>query len=140
MKRILTAILASVILFTLAIVPISAVNYDDQVAPCYNNTIQTVANFNISSTGKATATLNYIGHPAKATGATITCSIQKSTSSGWTEVSGASWTDVTETYTQTVQHSIQLTSRGTYRMVYEFEIRGTGGPADIVSDTIEKTY
>ena len=140
MKRILTMILTTVILFTLVAIPVSAVNYDDQVAPCYNNTMQTTSNFNISSTGLATATLDYLGHPAKATGATITCSVEKSTSSGWVTVNGASWTDEVTGFTNTVQHTAQLTSRGTYRMVYEYEIRGTGGAADIISDTIEKTY
>lgn len=140
MKRILTMILTTVILFTLVAIPVSAVNYDDQVAPCYNNTMQTTTNFNISETGLASVNLKYIGHPAKATGATITCSVEKSTSTGWVTVSGASWNDEVTGFTNTVQHTVQLTSRGTYRMVYEYEIRGTGGAADIISDTIQKTY
>lgn len=140
MKRILTAILMSVILFSLVIIPISAVNYDDQVAPCFNNTMQTTANFNISSSGVASVNLSYIGHPAKVTDATIRSNVQKATSNGWVDVSGASWVDEVTGITNTVQHTVQLTDRGTYRVVYEFEIRGTGGPADIVSDTIEKTY
>ena len=140
MKRILISILMSAILFSLVIIPISAVNYDDQVAPCFNNTMQTTANFNISSSGVASVNLSYIGHPAKVTDATIRSYVQKSTSSGWVDVSGAAWVDEVTGITNTVQHTVQLTSRGTYRMVYEFEIRGTGGPADIVSDTIVKTY
>lgn len=140
MKRILTIILTTVFLFTLVVIPVSAVNYDDQIAPCFNNTIQATSNFNISESGLATVNLKYIGYPNTATGATITCSIEKSTSSGWVTVSGASWTDEVTGFTNTVQHTVQLTSRGTYRMVYEYEIRGTGGAADIISDTIQKTY
>ena len=140
MKRILTMILTTVFLFTLVVIPVSAVSYDDQVAPCFNNTIQATSNFNISESGLATVNLKYIGYPNTATGATITCSVEKSTSSGWVTVNGASWTDEVTGFTNTVQHTVQLTSRGTYRMVYEYEIRGTGGAADIISDTIEKTY
>ena len=140
MKKILTIILTTVFLFTLVAIPVSAVNYDDQVAPCFNNTIQATSNFNISESGLATVNLKYIGYPNTATGATITCSVEKSTSSGWVTVNGASWTDEVTGFTNTVQHTVQLTSRGTYRMVYEYEIRGTGGAADIISDTIEKTY
>lgn len=140
MKRIITLILTTVILFTLVIIPISAVNYDNQVAPCYNNTMKTSATFQIANDGLASITLNYIGHPTKVTGATITCSVQKSTSSGWIDISGASWVDEVTGVTNTVQHSVQVTSSGTYRLVYQFEIRGTGGAADIISDTIEDTY
>lgn len=140
MKRIITLILTAVILFTLAVIPIAAVNYDDQVAPCYNNTMRATARFQIADDGLATITLNYVGHPSYVTGATITSYVQKSTSSGWVDVSGASWIDEATAVTKTIQHTVQLTSRGTYRLVFEFEIRGTGGAADIISDNIEDTY
>lgn len=140
MKRAITALLATVILFTIVIIPISAANYDDQVAPCYNNTMRATAKFQIADGGLATITLNYVGHPTYISGVTITSYVQKSTSSGWVDVSGASWTDESTSVTKTIQHTLQLTSRGTYRLVYEFEIRGTGGAADIISDNIEDTY
>lgn len=140
MKKTITLILTTLILFTLVIVPISAANYDDQVAPCYNNTMKASAAFQIADNGLATITLNYLGHPSYVTGATITSYVQKSTSGGWVDVSGASWLDEVTGVTNTIVHSVQLTSRGTYRLVFEFEIRGTGGAADIISDNIEDTY
>lgn len=142
MKRIITLILTAVILFAAVIVPISAVNYDDQIAPCYNNTIKTSTIFQISEDGLATAILDYTGYSNYTTDATITCHIEKSRwlIGGWKDVSGASWTDEVTGVTNTVVHTFQLSKKGTYRLVYEYEIRGTGGAADIISDNIEDTY
>ena len=140
MKRIITLILTTVILFTLVIIPISAVNYDEQVSPYYNNTMRASATFQIADDGIATITLKYTGKPSNVSGATITSYIQKSTSNGWVDVSGASWTDVSTSVAKTFVHTVQLTSTGTYRLAYEFVITGSGGAADIISDTIEDTY
>lgn len=139
MKRFLTLSLVAIMLCAF-IIPISAANYDDEVMPCYNNTMKATADFQIANNGLATITLDYIGFPNYATGATITSNVQKLTSNGWEDVDNASWVDVTQGFTATVQHTVQLTSNGTYRLVFEFEIRGTAGAADVISDTIEDKY
>ncbi|MBQ8163418.1 MAG: hypothetical protein IJZ93_03505 [Clostridia bacterium] len=139
MKRFLTLSLVVLMLCTI-IIPVSAANYDDQVMPCYNNVLTVNREFQISEDGVGTVTLNYIGY-ATTTGATITSKVQKSTTSGWQDVTGAAWTDETSTIYATINHTVDLTGTGTgtYRLVYEFEIRGSGA-ADEISGTVEATY
>lgn len=137
MKRILTFVLAIIVLCGM-VLPICAIG--NGATPYYNNTARATARFNIGETGEAVITLSYSGYTTCTTGATITSKIQKLVSGDWVDVNGASWIDECEEVRKTVQHTKQLTSTGTYQLVYEFEVRGTGGDADIINGTIEDTY
>lgn len=137
MKRFLTLGLAIIMLCGM-ILPIYAA--DNGITPYFNNTGTASANFIIQSSGKAIASFNYIGYEDYTTGATITSKFQKKVLWWWSDVDGASWTDEAVGDYYSVEHSYQLTSKGTYRVVYEFEIRGTAGDPDIISGTIEESY
>ncbi|MBO5312837.1 MAG: hypothetical protein J6B29_02615 [Clostridia bacterium] len=137
MKKTTTVLLVIIMLLTMSIT-VFANNYD--VMPCFNNTITTNTNFSIDENGLATVSLRYFGYQNITTGATITCKIQMKVSSSWTDVAGASWTDEVSGSTYITSHPFQLTSKGTYQLVYEYVIRGTGGADDVISNTIEKTY
>ncbi len=137
MKKLLTLALAIIMLFGM-VLPVLAI--ETEVTPYYNNTARTKARFQIETTGEAVVTLTFSGYASVTTGATLTSKVQKLVSNNWQDVNGASWIDEYEGVRTTIQHSIQLTSPGTYRLVYEFEVRGTGGGSDIISGTIEDSY
>ena len=137
MKKVIT--LGMVILMLCAMIaPIYAV--ESEITPYYNNTIRVSGRFQIEDDGVAEITLSFTGYTNCATGATLTSKIQKSTSSGWVDVSGASWVDEVDAPRKTLQHTYQLSSKGTYRLVYEVVVRGTCGDADVISETIEDDY
>ena len=136
MKRILTFGIA-VLMLCAMVVPVYAAG---GVTPYYNNTIRVSGRFQIDANGQAVITLSFTGYTNYATGATFESKIQKSTSSGWVDVSGASWVDVIEGTRGTLQHTYQLTSKGTYRLVSEIEVRGTGGSPDVIYETVEDVY
>lgn len=110
------------------------------ITPYYNNTIRVSGRFQVEDNGEAVVTLSFTGYSSCATGATMTSKVQKSTSSGWVDVSGASWVDEFTVARGTVEHIYQLTEKGTYRLVYEVVVRGTCGASDIISETIEDEY
>lgn len=137
MKKVLT--LGMVILMLCAIVlPVYAAG--NEITPYYNNTMRVTGRFQIESTGEAVITLSFTGYSSCATDATLTSKIQKSTTSGWVDVDGASWVDEVDAPRGTLQHRYQLTSTGTYRLVYEVVVRGTCGEPDVISQTIEDEY
>lgn len=137
MKKVLT--LGIVMLMVCALmIPVYAA--ENEITPYFNNTIRASARFNIEDNGEAVVTLSFTGYSSCATGATFTSKIQKSTSSGWTDVSGASWVDEFDAARGAVEHIYQLNSTGIYRLVYEIVVRGTCGEPDVISDTIEDQY
>ena len=111
---------------------------DEMVSPRYTNTAVATADFSINSNGLATVTLRYTGYSNCATGAKVTCKLEKRTLFWWSDVDGAEWTDTVEGSSNVVQHSYQLTKSGKYRLSYEMIVYGTSGDADVISDTIEK--
>ena len=140
MKRIICLIVCC-LLFA-AIVPVSAFANDSVVTPYWNNVIRVTYNFDIDSNGKATITVSYIGYSGM-TGATITSKIQKRQTNGtWVDVDidtdNNEWVDTSSNITFTTSHSVTV-SRGTYRALIDYEIRGSK-PTDTISDIIERTY
>lgn len=137
MKKLLTLALA-IFMLCGTVLPIFAA--ENEITPFYNNTMRTTARFNIDESGLSSMTLMYVGYPTLATSATVITKIQKKVSNSWCDVDGASWQDEFEGIRGTVDRDFQLDSRGQYRLVYEFNIRGTGGSNDIISSTIETEY
>ena len=97
-----------------------------------NNTSSTSTGFSISSTGKATIVIDYMGYPEVTTGATINITIEKRNLLFF-------WNDVI-TDTITVQGYryddelyYQLEDSGTYRCTVEYVISGTGGADDVIT-------
>lgn len=137
MKKILSLFLVVLMCATM-VLPIYAA--DGMVTPRYNNTAMATASFFITSTGLAVATLDYTGYPDYATGANITCKIEKKFLWWWNDVDGAEWTTNLSGSSNSIEYTYQLSKTGTYRMSFEITVYGTAGDPDVISDTIEKEY
>lgn len=137
MKKFLSLFLVLLVCVSM-ILPIYASN--EGVSPYYNNTANANASFIISDSGLATVTLSYMGYTNYATGATITCKIEKKTLWWWSDVDGAEWIDSVEGSSNIVEHTYQLSKTGKYRLTYEITVYGTAGNPDVISNTIEKEY
>ena len=137
MKKI-TSIMLVVLFCFFMVVPISAL--ENGATPRYNNVQLTDASFYISSEGKAEIVIDYNGYEGVTTGATITSKIQKKTLWWWNDVDDASWTDEVTGHYNTVVHYFNLSKSGTYRLVYEYQIRGSGGAADVISGNLEDKF
>lgn len=143
MKKILSCLLCTLMLFSYVTVPATAAN--DGIMPCYNNVISTRTQFNISDSGVARVTVSYEGVPGVTTGATITTKIQKrSLGLIWTKVdigtTNNEWVDSTRVESYSTFHSVTLPDTGTYRVVVEYEITGTGGATDVIEDIQTAEY
>ena len=117
----------------------------DGVEPRLNNTLTTSTNFTISSTGKATIAASYNGYQNVTTGATITSYLEKRTLGiFWSKVdigtTNNMWIDTSSDYLDTFIHTFQLEDTGTYRATVTYEIRGTGGSADVIDYDKTVTY
>ena len=140
MKK-LVSVLICCILLVMAL-PISAFAKNNEATPYWNNVIRVNYDFNINSSGKATVYVSYVGYTGL-TGATVTTKIQKQQTNGsWVDVdintTNNEWIDTSSGITFSTSHSV-VVSRGTYRALIEYEIRGSK-PTDTISDIIERTY
>jgi len=142
MKKILTLILLSALLC--AALSLSVFADDTQIQPRSNNYMVANASFTISSTGNASVTVRYIGYASVFDGAKITSKIQKNESGTWVDVNNGqpdnTWTDTSTLVSFNTTHTHQLTERGTYRAVVNFEIWGRGGATDCVEKIVEYVY
>lgn len=137
MKKI-TLVFLSVIILCMAVIPVHASDYE--VMPCLTNVINARASFTIQDDGTAIANFAYVGYEDYFEKATVTSKIEKKILWWWSDVDGASWTDERFDVEDSWQHSVQLSSGGTYRLVFEFQISGNTGEVDVISDTLEKKY
>ena len=137
MKKILSLFLVVLMCISM-VLPIYASK--EGISPRFNNTASMNAYFEINDSGMATATISYMGYPGYATDAVITCKIEKKFLFWWNDVDGAEWVDYVVGSDNVVQHKIQLTKTGTYRLSYEIVVNGTGGASDVISSTIEDEY
>lgn len=137
MKKTITIAMVIIMLLTMNVTTFAN---DYEVMPCFNNTITTSTHFTIDENGLATIGLRYVGYQNCATSATISCKIQKKGFFGWSDVSEASWVYECSSYMYNTSLTFQLTSTGTYQLVYEYVIRGTGGADDVITGTTQETY
>lgn len=100
--------------------------------------------FNITSTGNAICSVDYLADSSTFTYATCTIKIQKQVFLFiWSDVevnANKKWEDYSTSNPETFYHTHQLESTGNYRAVFTVDIYGTGGLHDTISDTIERTY
>lgn len=135
MKKIIASILSLVLWFTVSITA-----YANDIELYSNNVYTTDVSFSIASNGKATASYEYRGKSGVTKNAKIVTKIQKKVGIIWVTVSGASWTDTTTAINYSRSHSVQLSSKGTYRAHVEFTFSGTGGSDDEITRNVQKTY
>ncbi len=131
-------LLVFVIIFSLCNFAVFA-SATDEISPYFNNTSHTMTTFEISETGEASTEVSYMGLLNITTGAKITTTLQKSIGDDeWEDIT--IWTDEVSRRRFSTTHTYSLTEHATYRIVAEYVIYGSGGEADIITDTIEKTY
>lgn len=137
MKKITTILLVIVILCTMII---SVQASENEVMPRFNNTMQVTTLFNIESNGLAVATYSFYGYAGITTKVVISSKIEKKFLWWWNDVDGAEWVIEVEDDDYAGNHTHQLTKSGTYRLVYEYTVYGTGGDPDVISSNIEREY
>lgn len=144
LKKLVSLIMANVLLLLTAIIPANAA-VQDEVAPCYNNVVSVSSIASVSSTGVLKVTNSYNGSSSITSKAVITTYIEKRTLGiFWSRVdigqTDDEWVDTIYNYKYSGSHSVQLPSTGTYRVTVEYVIYGSGGAADTIVKEIEKTY
>ena len=142
MKKILVLVLLTALLCTAF--SLSAFAAENGIQPRSNNYIVANATFSVSSAGVASVSIRYVGYSSVFDGAKVTSKIQKNVSGSWVDVNNGqpnnTWTDTSTAVSFTTSHTQQLTERGTYRAVVNFEIWGRGGATDYVEKIVEYTY
>ncbi len=141
MRKIVSVLLCLIMVFGILTFPVSA----NDVAPCANNTCYTDTTFVIDDNGDGDVYVSYMGYEGITTGATITIRFEK-------RFLGLFWKDVSLPYsdnTKTIEatgydfdytYLVHFTSTGTYRAIVRYEIRGSGGTADVYETKIEVEY
>lgn len=119
--------------------------FASEVMPLFNNVLSVSNPVTISDSGILTVDNQYYGFEGTTTKAVITTYIEKKTLGLlWTRVdigqTDNKWVDTVYGYENSVSHSFQLESTGTYRVVTTFVIYGTGGTADEIERITEKRY
>lgn len=135
MKKVIAFFLCLVTFFTATITA-----YASSIQPYYNNIDNVTTSFSISSSGKATVTNSYSGITGVTKKVEIVTKVQKKVGLIWVTVDGGSWTDTSTSTSFSKSHSVQLSSKGTYRAHVVFTISGTGGSDDKITKNVEKTY
>ncbi|MGI6166690.1 MAG: hypothetical protein ACOYIA_00930 [Eubacteriales bacterium] len=132
--RIVAFLLTAILMSSLLAVLLSAADY----SVCFNNTLYADAVASISDTGLLTVSNRFIGFQGVTTCAVITTYVEKRILLFfWTRVdigvSGNEWVDYVFDFTYIGGHTVQLDSRGTYRVTSVYEVYGSGGPADVIT-------
>ncbi len=136
MKKIMSFILCFALL--LGAFGISAFASDDGISAYLVNASNTYSNFNISDSGIASVYVSYHGFEGVMTYAKITITLQKrSFLLFWNDVT--EWVDESyENYFAT-EHTCTV-SNGTYRVKIQYEISGTSGETDIITEELKDSY
>lgn len=143
MKKIIGFLLTLVVFFNaVALMPVSA--SDEGIMTCADNYISTSCAFGCSISGYATVTASIVANSAT-TGGTIYTYIQKLDAGVWETINNGQpnnkWEDTFDNTGRTVTHHMYLPSKGTYRAVAVFYVRGTAGIAEApVRYSGSKTY
>ncbi|MGN1123214.1 MAG: hypothetical protein ACI4RR_02640 [Eubacterium sp.] len=135
MKKFIAIFLCFVILIATTVTA-----YAKDVELFSNNVDTTSTVFSISSNGLANVKNTYFGITGTTKSAEIVTKVQKKVGLIWVTVSGGSWTDTSTATDFSKSHSVQLSSKGTYRAHVVFTISGTGGSNDKITKNVEKEY
>lgn len=115
------------------------------VQPRLNNTTSASLAFDIDENGQANIGLSCFGECGTMTGVTATTYIEKKTFLFfWSRVDIGTgndvWVDIYAGCNFVKGHSVQLTSKGTYRAVTEMVVSGSAGADDVLNIDLEDTY
>lgn len=115
------------------------------INPLYNNTSSVSSTASISGSGLLTINVQYTGISGTTSKGVITTYVEKKTLGlFWTKVnngqSSNEWVDTSNSYRYNTSHSLQLSSKGDYRVTVKYKISGSGGTTDNITNQILKTY
>ena len=115
------------------------------VQPRLNNTTAATLVFSIDENGLAEVVLTCYGECGTMTGVTATTYIEKKTFLFfWSRVDIGTgndvWVDIYAGCDFIKGHTVQLTSKGTYRAVTEMVVSGSAGADDVINIDIEDDY
>ena len=141
MKKTTTVLLVLITVFSACALFVSA----EESRPYYNNVRRADNSVSISASGNITITNTFTGIQDVTSKAFITTYIEKKTLGlFWTRVDNGQenkqWYDKIYNYTYTGSHSMPLPSTGIYRITTEFEIYGSGGSTDTITQQKQVTY
>lgn len=146
-KKIPSLVLICISLIMIFSTSTSTVRVDasELVTPRYNNVFSAQSYAKVSTSGKLTVTNTYEGRANYLTKAVITTYVEKKvSSSSWSRIdigmTNDEWRDTVYDYAYAGSHSVQLPSKGTYRISVKYVISGTGGSADVITDKITIEY
>lgn len=112
--------------------------------PRFNNTISASSSASISDDGLLTVTNQFKGIKGATSKGDITTYVEKKSGLTWKRViigqPDNEWHDIVNDYTYIGSHTVQLNSRGTYRITVVYVISGSGGDPDTITRTISKVY
>ena len=153
MKRATALLLIIITVFTALSLPAYASQLPEEdstvvvmtIDPRLNNGSSCSQIFTITSSGKATVSVDYAGISGVTTKVTSTVYLEKKTLwLFWTRVdigtTDDEWVDSSTSVSGSFTHSKQLSSTGTYRAVFVVKMYGSGGATDTIEKNIEKKY
>ena len=137
MKKTILLLLCCTLLFSAtAFVASAEDNYG--IAVCNNNVMITDSNFAISNSGYTEILASYYGYPGITTGGVVTTKLQKKNGDTWTDVD--EWVEEVTGDTFYQVYTLQLSTRGNYKVTIEYRVSGIGGPDDIIEEELLRTY
>lgn len=138
MKKIIAFSVCLALLFiTFSIVVVA----DNNTTPYANNVNVCNANLEINQYGHAIVAVGYYGYQGITSGATITVQMQKKfLGLFWRDVDGKYWEYSSNEVSFEVSNTVQLSDKGTYRIVVNFSIYGSGGTTDNIEKIVEAKW
>ena len=134
------------VLIPFSTIYVSAAAIPEQgIMPLYNNTSSANCAMSINDSGKMTISYRVYGYSSSTTKIVINTYIEKKIAGVlWSRVdigeTNDEWTDTINKTSYIGSRTYQLSSTGTYRVKVTYTVYGTGGTADVIPFTIEKTY
>ncbi len=139
MKKLLAVIFALLTLMSaMSLTCYAAVSYDDEIAPCYNNTMTASTVLVINTSGRATVSLTCTGIGGVTSKIVAETKLERKWGLLWLDVT--EWTDTVNGVTLAKVHYQQLEKNGKYRAKTTYTVSGSGGSADVIVATGQDTY
>lgn len=144
-KNIAKRIACAVVALVMTLSAFSAFAAAQLIEPYYNNASDASNSAEVSSSGKLKITNRLLTKKPVFDHAVITTYVEKKTLGlFWTKVDigqdNDEWTDVIYSENYSGTHTVQLSSKGTYRVTTEFVVYGSGGSADKITRTSTVEY
>lgn len=116
-----------------------------EIAPYYDIISDVSCWASVSSAGQLTATANYIGGTSKVSKVIVTMYVEKKTVGiFWSKVdlgtTNNQWVDTSYKAVYNGSHSVQLPSKGTYRVTVIFTVYGKDGSSEEITKRVTVEY